>query len=138
VNTIVVGYDGSEHADRALDRAVQLAGTGAQLVVVSSARLETGGAHPRGSASPVDPGAEEAAIQALDKARARLNEKGVEGRTLEAHGDAADVLVREAEAVGADLIIVGTRGHNAAQRALLGSVSTRVVHHAHCDVLVVR
>ena len=138
MNTIVVGYDGSEHADRALDRAMELTGTGAQLVVVSSARLETGGAHPRGGASPVDPGAEEAAIQALDKARARLNEKGVEGRTVEGHGDPADVLVREAEAVGADLIIVGTRGHNAAQRALLGSVSTRVVHHAHCDVLVVR
>ena len=37
-----------------------------------------------------------------------------------------------------DLIAVGTRGLNAAQRALLGSVSTKVVHHAECDVLVVR
>ena len=138
MKTIVVGYDGSEHADRALDRAIELAGSGAQLVVVSSARLETGGGHPRGGASPVDPGAEQAAIQALDRARSRLNEKGVDARTMEGHGDAADVIVREANELGADLIVVGTRGHNAAQRALLGSVSTNVVHHAHCDVLVVR
>jgi nucleotide-binding universal stress UspA family protein len=48
------------------------------------------------------------------------------------------VIVQEAEDSGADLIIVGTRGHNAAQRVLMGSVSTNVVHHAKCDVLVVR
>ena len=48
------------------------------------------------------------------------------------------MLVQQAREAGADLIAVGTRGLNAAQRALLGSVSTKVVHHAECDVLVVR
>jgi nucleotide-binding universal stress UspA family protein len=46
--------------------------------------------------------------------------------------------VRQASDEGADLIVVGTRGLNVAQRALLGSVSTKIVHHAACDVLVVR
>jgi nucleotide-binding universal stress UspA family protein len=45
---------------------------------------------------------------------------------------------RSLTAPNADLIIVGTRGLNTAQRLLLGSVSTKVMHHAPCDVLVVR
>jgi nucleotide-binding universal stress UspA family protein len=48
------------------------------------------------------------------------------------------MLVQVAAEERADLVVVGTRGLNLAQRALLGSVSTKVVHHAHCDVLVVR
>ena len=47
-------------------------------------------------------------------------------------------MVQEAEASDADLIVVGTRGLHATKRLFLGSVSTKVVHHAPCDVLVVR
>jgi nucleotide-binding universal stress UspA family protein len=59
-------------------------------------------------------------------------------RYIEGHGSPADVIVDEAEDNGADLIVVGTRGLHAGRRLLLGSVSTKVVHHAPCDVLVVR
>ena len=57
---------------------------------------------------------------------------------VEGHGNPADVIVQEAEESGADLIVVGTRGLGATRRAFMGSVSTNVVHHAPCDVLVVR
>ena len=43
MKTIVVGYDGSEHSDRALDRAIQLADEGAELIVVSAAGLTRSG-----------------------------------------------------------------------------------------------
>lgn len=140
MKTIVVGYDGSEHADRALDRAIDLASEGTQLVVVSAARFSSLAADPgfAASTSAVDPIDAEAAQANLEKARARLDVRGVQARTVEGHGDAADVIVRQAETDQADLIVVGTRGLNFAQRALLGSVSTKVVHHAPCDVLVVR
>ena len=88
--------------------------------------------------SSVDPIEAEWARDSLDKARARLTEGGVKGRTVEAHSDPADALVEQARTDGADLIVVGTRGLSTAQRLLLGSVSTKVVHHAPCDVLVVR
>jgi nucleotide-binding universal stress UspA family protein len=135
---IVVAYDGSDHADRALDRAAQLAAAGAELVVVSAARLRTLERDPAGGTSAVDPIEAEWARENLDKARARLGETGGTLRTVEAHGDPADAVVRQASDEGADLIVVGTRGLNVAQRALLGSVSTKIVHHAPCDVLVVR
>jgi nucleotide-binding universal stress UspA family protein len=135
VKTIVVGYDGSEHAERALDRAIELATGGAEVVVLSAGSL----APPSlGGGSPVHAVGVEEARRNLDQAQTKLKATGVSARTVEAHGDAADMLVEQAKEAGADLIVVGTRGLNLAQRAVLGSVSTKVVHHAGCDVLVVR
>jgi nucleotide-binding universal stress UspA family protein len=135
---IVVAYDGSDHADRALDRAAELASGGAELVVVSAARLSSLSRDPALGTTAVDPIEAEWARENLDKARTRVGEKHGSVRMVEGHGDPADAVVRQATDEGADLIVVGTRGLNAAQRALLGSVSTKIVHHAACDVLVVR
>lgn len=129
---IVVGYDGSEHADRALARARAIAGEN-EVIVVAAARLTTLNRDP--GSSPVDPLEVEEAQESLEKAKHVISGNA---RFVEAHGDPADALVRVAKDEGADLIVIGTRGLNFAQRALLGSVSTKVVHHAECDVLVVR
>jgi nucleotide-binding universal stress UspA family protein len=43
-----------------------------------------------------------------------------------------------AEKEGAELIVMGSRGLGCIRRALMGSVSDSIVHHAHCPVLVVR
>ncbi len=47
-------------------------------------------------------------------------------------------VVETAEELGADLILVGSHGYSRWERLLLGSVSSSVVHHAPCSVLVVR
>jgi nucleotide-binding universal stress UspA family protein len=69
-----------------------------------------------------------------------LNELGIEPpvtvRATVAEGHPADVLVRAAR--GADLLVVGSRGHGGFAGSLLGSVSQYCVHHAACPVLVVR
>jgi nucleotide-binding universal stress UspA family protein len=52
-------------------------------------------------------------------------------------GDPADLILTAASDLDADLIIMGSRGLNAASRFLIGSTSTRVTTHAHCAVLVV-
>ena len=134
---IVVGFDGSEHGRKALARAADIAGA-ATVAVVSSAKVERLVRDPAGAVRPEDPADVDARTQALAEAREYLEGRGVKGVYVEGHGNPADVLVQEAEDSGADLIVVGTRGLNAAQRVLLGSVSTNVVHHAKCDVLVVR
>jgi nucleotide-binding universal stress UspA family protein len=136
---IVVGFDGSEHGRRALERGATIArAAGARLAVVSSAKVSALARDPAGGASPVDPADAEARAKALDEARSYVAAQGLEADFVEGHGDPADVLVQEAKETNSDLIVVGTRGLNVAQRLLLGSVSTKVVHEAHCDVLVVR
>ncbi len=54
------------------------------------------------------------------------------------HGDPRRVIVEEAREWGADLIIIGARGHSALERWLIGSVAQNVVAHAPCSVEVVR
>ena len=76
--------------------------------------------------------------ETIDEAREYLAGRGIMARGVERAGDAADAIIDEARETGAELIVVGTRGHNALKRALLGSVSTEVLQRAPCDVLVVR
>jgi nucleotide-binding universal stress UspA family protein len=134
---IVVGFDGSEQAHKALARAADIA-NGATVAVVVAANVSRLMRDPAGGAAPVDPADAEARTAALAKAREYLDGRGVKAQYIEGHGNPADVLVQEAEENGADLIVVGTRGQSAAKRAFMGSVSTNVVHHATVDVLVVR
>jgi nucleotide-binding universal stress UspA family protein len=134
---IVVGFDGSEQSHKALERAVEIA-NGATIAVVSAADVARLMRDPAGGASPVDPADAEARTTALAEARSFLEGRGIDGVFIEGTGHPADVIVQEAEESGADLIVVGTRGLNAAKRLVLGSVSTTVVHNAPCDVLVVR
>jgi len=54
------------------------------------------------------------------------------------HGRAASAILDEARAMPADLIVVGHRGHGRWEETLLGSVSSEVVDHARCPVLVAR
>ncbi len=53
-------------------------------------------------------------------------------------GDAGHVICLLAEELEADVVIVGSRGRGAIKRALMGSVSSHIVHNAPCPVLVVR
>ena len=75
----------------------------------------------------------------LAKAEEALQPFGVPVETHLVSDAPADALIAIAEQQGADLIVVGSRGHGAGARLFLGSVSTKVVHHAHdiCTVMVV-
>jgi nucleotide-binding universal stress UspA family protein len=131
---IVVGYDGSDSAKRALQRAADLAKEGDRIVVVASAETHARSA-PTGEARR-DPSQFEKRRGELDDAKQFFSERGVDAELVEAHGDPGTAIVEAASET--DLIIVGSRGLNPIQRLLLGSVSSKVVHRAPCDVLVVR
>lgn len=135
MNTIVVGYDGSECAKRALERATGLCSNGEVLHVVAAEHLMP---QVKGAVTIVDPIEVEDCKRALDEAGTMLRERGIAAKLVEGRGDPAKVLVNEAQTANADLIVVGTHGRGPIGRSLLGSVSTSVIHHAPCDVLVVR
>ena len=131
---IVVGYDGSDAAKRALERVVAVAPDKSEVVVVAVAEP-----YPRsGITIPanLDPEENTQRREDLDEARGFLSSRGIVAETLQARGDPAEVLVDASK--DADLVIVGSRGLNRLERLLLGSVSSKVVHEAACDVLVVR
>jgi nucleotide-binding universal stress UspA family protein len=133
---ILVAYDGSEPAGHAVTRAGEIAQRrDAEVTVISVVPLQASG--PR-SAGPVISGDVEEHGRELQEAVAKLKESGVEAKTIEAVGHPAESIVDEAERGKFDLIVVGHRGLHGVQRFLLGSTATRVVTHAHCDVLVVR
>ena len=102
-------------------------------VVTTRETLLSSGAVPEALDEPVLD-----AAQLLADARDELvRHGGAEVRTVEREGDPAEALLAAARADGADLIVVGRRGTSFVARALLGSVSARIVEHAPCDVIVV-
>jgi nucleotide-binding universal stress UspA family protein len=132
---IVVGYDGSEAAERALLRAADEAGERDAVVIVTSTPhvYSAGPAAEPLLESTTDPSELLAAAKATVTARTSLADVVVVAR----EGDPAEELLEVARAANADLMIVGRRGKDFVARTLLGSVATRVVEHAPCDVLVV-
>ena len=135
MKTVLVAYDGSESARRALDETAKIAHDGVAVTVVSVAQPL-----PRVGRTPplLLPEEDEERKRELAEAKAILRERGIDAATVERRGEAAAMILDEAEAEGADLIVMGTRGLSAGKRLLLGSVSTEVLHHAKANVLVVR
>jgi nucleotide-binding universal stress UspA family protein len=92
------------------------------------------------SAEVYDMPVERAASTKLLEDTAQMLQAGGVGPTIEHHvsvGDPADLILTAASTMDADMIIMGSRGLNAASRFLIGSTSTKVTIHAHCAVLVV-
>jgi nucleotide-binding universal stress UspA family protein len=131
---VLIAYDGSEPSQRALDRVRAFMPNASVAVVTVAAPVYRNPTLPK-FADHIE---EEHQQAALAEAKARLAETGIEARTAAPVGDAAAEIVRVAGEAGADLIVLGARGLNPLKRLVLGSVSTKVLHDAPCDVLVVK
>lgn len=136
MKTIVVAYDDTPAATRALERAAQLAKAFASQLIVTSVAPVTGSpGRSEGAIDPTDSPADHAAE--LESARAQLEGAGVQADYVPAIGHPADTIVQLAEERGADLIVIGTRELGMAQRVLGQSISGAVANKATCDVLIV-
>ena len=135
---IVIGSDGSPDASQAVEKGLQLAlelGASVTFVCARTAprallgepyyqrELDEETAHARGVI-------EDAAVRAV--------ELGVLADFQILDGPPADAILHVAETHEADLIVVGSRGHGAVQRALFGSVSKAVVTRSPRPVLIVK
>ena len=82
--------------------------------------------------------AKEADRKLLEQSVQKLIQAGFTAEPVRQLGNPAEKIMKVASKQHADLIVMGAKGLSAIDRFLLGSVSTRVVQHAHCSVLVVR
>ena len=145
MKTIVVGFDATEVAERALARAATLAEAfGARLVVTTVAMPPVPGpgieaALPTAPGHFADRGADEfeLAERHLERARELLAGRAPEADFVVEAGVPADRIVAVAEERQADLIVVGTREPGFLERLLGGSVSADVSRSSHRDVLIV-
>src|SRR5476649_750897 len=139
MSTIVVGVDGSEGSARALQFALAEARLrGANLKAVSAWHVpaivyEAGWVPAELDLDDYPRFAQEALAKALADGGAETS--GVEVTTVVTKGQAADVLC--AEAKGADLLVVGSRGLGGFRGLMLGSVSQQCAHHAPCPIVIV-
>jgi nucleotide-binding universal stress UspA family protein len=127
---VVVGYDGSPSARRALTRAAGAAGDGGCVVIVTASPPEGGyDAEPDLGALPALL-AEEAA-ELLQGAPVRVSTRAVAA-------EPAIALLEVAREVRASVIVIGRRGHSFLERARRGPVAERLAARAPCDLLVVQ
>lgn len=134
---ILVPVDGSKCSYKALDQAVELArltGASLSLILVS----DTG----RFSSSLYELSLVEEFIlqgaRTLDMIMERVKDFDGPLDKFHAVGDSADEIIKLAEEGNYDLVVMGSRGLGAFSRALLGSVSNRVINHIKVSVLIVK
>src|SRR3954447_10678307 len=137
---IVAGTDGSALAEQAVAHAARIAAQdGAQLHLLTG--FPDHGVlreRFRSSAGSESIDLRAVAEDALARARGHAAEQGVEAKTYLVEGDPAEELVKHAQDLGADLLVVGSRGLSRVERITMGSVSHKLFHHAPCSVMVVK
>ena len=138
---ITVGIDGSHDAHRALEWAMREAAVRhVPLTVVTVHEVAVSGWTGQPIIFPVDQAdlekVRQAAEETVAKAAAQLGESQPASVTVRAvNGFPAQELIEASR--DADLLVVGSRGGGGFARLMLGSISQKVVHHAHCPVVVV-
>lgn len=133
---IILAYDGSKYSNKALQEAIRLAkaSNGSLLIlsvvdVTNEFESEAPGLTDKMTARLL-----KLAQKALGKAvAAKIKAK------IEVHvGDAYEMIVEIARKKKADIIVMGSHGRTGLTRLLMGSVTSRVIGHAPCSVLVVK
>ncbi len=141
-HTIVVGYDGSADARKALDAAAEHVAEGGIVHVVTAfdepSRHELTQLIARLPEEFRDAGS----IDATPRGYLRDAEKMLENRGVNHEGHfvddrAASAILDLADKVDADLIVIGTRGLGRVERFIRGSVSARVANHARTSLMMI-
>jgi len=138
--TILVGVDGSRGSRKALAwAAAEAADHGADLIVINVWERQVpppsgSGSVPLGEAPDAGGGAADELVRIIKEELG--DDPPVLAQPVVKHGRPAEVLIEES--AGADLLVVGTRGHGGFAGLVLGSVSQHVAAYAQCPVTVVR
>jgi nucleotide-binding universal stress UspA family protein len=136
---IIVGNDGSEFADKALEKAIEFAKKEDMEVVVVYAIEDF---CPIGVAefdcNVVREIQMKGAKNIVDRALQRIKDAGVNGRDVTKAGRPADVIIESAKKENAEMIVVASHGKHGIKKVALGSVTARVVEYSPIPVFVMK
>lgn len=134
---ILMAYDGSEASINALDQAASLvlASEGAELTIINVMQVPEVGIEMAG-VNEVMGLLEEAAEDLASEAAGQAQRAGIKACTVLRRGTPYIEISELAEQEGSDLIVTGRRGISRLERALMGSVTSRVIAHTQRDVMV--
>jgi nucleotide-binding universal stress UspA family protein len=135
---VVWATDGSEYADRALEYAAQIAQNEGATLHSAHVIEKLAGGRASGHDARLDEN--EIAAKIKQQIAAVAAARGIETAThvkVGKTGEAAQRIAEIATEAGADLIVVGTRGHSAIEGLMLGSVTQHLLRLTPCPVLAV-
>ncbi len=135
---ILLAYDGSDGARLALEKVSEIAKVAdAELHLLAVGRIP----EYAETVSETEEAREQASTyysKIMENAADHLKQRGLSAKVQIDFGKPADVILRIAEDLGVDLVVLGTKPHSAMRRKFLGATVDKVIDHAHCSVLVVR
>ena len=138
---ILVPVDFSEHAAAALEVAVEIAKAfGSKIRLLHCYQILPGGISPYGVVLPSTyyDDIRQAAEKQLQEWQERLTPRSVEVESTLMSEFPSHAIALTAEEIGADLIVMGTRGLSGIKHVMLGSIAERTVRIARCPVLTVK
>jgi nucleotide-binding universal stress UspA family protein len=135
VPRILIAVDGSDVSERALARVARFLKEEADVGVVTVARPIFRDRLYSGYADPKD---EEEQRKVLFAARDVLQRAGIAATGIAPVGDPAEEILKASAQFETELIVMGARSLGVVERLMFGSVSTKVMHEARCDVLIVK
>src|SRR4030088_3335802 len=145
----LLGYDGSDDAGRAIERAAELLGGGAAVVLTvweptaafagyaPLAGVSEGVGRAAGFEGEMDDIGAQVAQRTAEQGADAAREHGFDATARTAQGRVWRTMVDVAGEIDARAIAVGTRGHAGLQSLMIGSVANGVVHHSDRPVLVI-
>jgi nucleotide-binding universal stress UspA family protein len=141
VRTILAPVDFSDHSARALDTAISIAKIfGAKVQLLHCYPLPAAVVAPYGGTIPMDleRDVRNAAAKQIEEWVGKVVAAGVEGQGFVTSAPAVRGILDRADDVGADLIVMGTRGLSGLKHVVLGSVAERTIRLAKCPVLTLK
>ena len=151
---ILVAMDNSANAEQVFDQALALAKVNsARIMLLHVLSAEQGPKLPVFSTGAYSPAVsvkfwesyrsqweafEQLGLELLRQAKEKVSSAGVDAKLAQLSGSPGRTICDSAREWGADLIVIGRRGHSGLSELFLGSVSNYVLHHAPCCVLTVQ
>jgi len=135
---ILLAWDGSEHSKRAAEKAVELTKIGEESLLEIIYVLDGEKAKSEVLQNWNSADIQDLRLKKFQWIEDFANESGIKYSTKTLYGEPGPSIVKYANKENVDLVIIGSRGLNALQEFVLGSVSHKVAKRANCPVMIVK